>query len=405
MTEDAAVESGSKRVALLGLGNIGAFAAGLLARLPGLGQLTLLDRDVYENKNVASQDIGAADVGRPKAHMQAERLRRINPTLRVAAMVEDVEPSPLGLLRVDVILACLDSRRARQCVNQAAWRLGVPWIDAGVRSDGLLARINVYRPAADQPCLECAWDQRDYEFIEQVYPCSGNTPPSSATNAPASLGALAAALQVLECQKILAGQWERVALGKQVLIDAESHRYFVTGIRRHHACRFDHAIWQIGPAAGVGPAGPLTVGSLRTTESDRLREPQGHEPSIGDALAQAGRGAALRVEGQVFVRALVCPRCGEARGLPWRLSGRLGAEQQCVRCQRRMLAPGTDAREWLGESDLTPTALGDAVRSLGLRDGDVFTVRGADGDHHFELGVCESVGAAEVVAQQFGDCG
>lgn len=360
----------SKSAVVIGLGNIGGYAAGLLARLPDLERLTLLDRDVYEEKNLASQDVGAGDVGRPKALVQAERLRRINPALHVAALVEDVEQVPLGLLRANVILAGLDSRRARQCVNQqAAWRLGIPWIDAGVRPDGLLARVNVYRPAADQPCLECAWDHRDYELIEQTYPCSGDDPPPAATNAPASLGALAAALQVLECQKLFAEQWERVAVGKQVLVDAGSHRHFVTSFRRNRACRFDHAIWQI----------------------DSL-EQHVHQLSIGDALALAGRvdavaGAALRVEGQVFVRQLVCPRCGEARTLPWRLSGRLGAEQRCVRCQRRMLAPGTEAREWLGERDLPPAAMTDPLRSLGFRDGDVFTVRGENGDRHVEVGI------------------
>lgn len=385
--------SRSKSAALVGLGNIGGFAAELLARLPDLERLTLLDRDVYEEKNLASQDIVAGDVGRPKALVQAERLRRIDPTLRVAAMVEDVEQAPLGLLRADVILACLDSRRARQCVNQAAWRLGIPWIDAGVRPDGLLARVNVYRPAADQPCLECAWDQRDYELIEQTYPCSGDGPVPAATNAPASLGALAAVLQVLECQKLFAEQWERVAFGKQVLVDAGSHRHFVTSSRSNSDCRFDHAIWQI----------------------DRLDQ-YANQLSIGDALALAGRvaavaGAALRVEGQVFVRQLVCPRCGEARTLPWRLSGRLGAEQRCVRCQRRMLAPGTDVREWLGESDLPPAAPGDAVRSLGFRDGDVFTVRGENGDRHLEVGIRTAtsgglVQAADITAPQpFGACG
>ena len=387
---DASVDR-SKSAVLIGLGNIGGFAAGLLGRLPNLERIMLLDRDVYEGKNLASQDIGPDAVGHPKALVQAERLRRINPALHVAALAEDVERVPLGLLRADVLVACLDSRRARQYVNQAAWRLGVPWIDAGVRPEGLLARVNVYRPANDQPCVECAWDpQRDYELIEQVYLCNGDDPLPTPTNAPASLGALAAALQVLECQMLFAAQWERVAVGKQVLVDAGSHRHFVTSYRRNSACRFDHAIWQIDGFAQ-----------------------RAHQLSIGAALALAGRatappGAALRVEGQVFVRRLVCPRCGEARELPWRLSGRLGSEQHCVGCQRRMFAPAADVRAWLGESDLQPAALGDTVRSLGFRDGDVFTVRAANGDRHFELGVCDSaiVAAADLAASQpFGACG
>jgi len=382
----------SKSAVVVGAGGaIGSYTDELLARSPELGQLTLLDRDRYEKKNLNSQSITMDDVTRAKALVQGERVGRINPALRVIAMVGDVEQVPLGRLRADVLLACLDPRRSRQRVNQVAYRLGTPWIDAGIRADGLLARVNVYRPGVDQPCLECAWDQRDYELIEQTYPCQPDAPALAATNAPPGLGALAAALQVLECQKIFAGQWERVALGKQVLVDAASHRHFVTRFRRNLACRFDHTIWQI----------------------DSL-EQQAHELSARDALALAGcattADAALRVEGQVFVRQLVCPRCGEVRALPWRLSGRLGAEQECVRCRRPMLAPAAAVRDWLGEGDLPAAARGDAVRSLGFQDGDVFTVRSPDGERHFELDgrastATASASAGARVAEAFGECG
>src|SRR5439155_23871873 len=130
--------------------------------------------------------------------VQARRLRRINPALAVTEIFAAVENVALGLLRGAVLLACLDSRAARRSVNTAVWRLGMPWIDAGVLADGLLARVNVYLPGPDQPCLECAWEERDYEALEQEYPCAGQG-VAPATNAPSALGALAASLQALEC--------------------------------------------------------------------------------------------------------------------------------------------------------------------------------------------------------------
>jgi molybdopterin/thiamine biosynthesis adenylyltransferase len=326
-------------VVLIGLGNTGGFAAGLLGRLPGLARLTLTDRDEYDESNLVSQDITAADVGTPKAVAQADRLRRINPSLDVAAVVDDVEFVPLALLRSDVLVACLDARRARQSANQAAWRLGIPWVDAGVRAEQSLARVNVYMPAADQPCLECAWDRRDYELVEQVYPCGG-TAPAPATKAPASLGALAGALQVLECQKLLAGQSERAMIGKQVLFDAASHRHFVTSFRRNPACRFDHATWRIEPLDEAPNV--LTVGAAFALAADGCDSGE----------------AALRVEGQAFVTKLTCPTCGASCSLSWRLSGRLGAARQCGRCRRRMMAAGFDAIEWLGARHLPAGARG-----------------------------------------------
>ena len=122
---------------------------------------------------------------------------------RISAAVEAV---PLGRLRADAILACVDSRAARQYLNQAARRLGVPLIDAGVQSDGWLARVSVFRSAPDCACLECGWDQTDYDAIEQTYPCHPGGEEPAPTNAPAHLGALAAALQVIELQRLLDGQ-------------------------------------------------------------------------------------------------------------------------------------------------------------------------------------------------------
>lgn len=360
-----------KSAVLFGLGNIGGFSAGLLARLPGLRSLTLIDRDVYDASNLGSQDIVAADVGKPKAIVQAERLRRITPQLRVEAIVDDIEHVPLGALRADVLVACLDSRRARQYANQSAWRVGAVWIDAGVQADGLLARVNVYQPAADQACLECGWDRRDYELVEQVYPCSGGAPAPAATNAPASLGALAAALQVLECQKILSGEPERAAIGKQVLLDAASHRHFVTRFRYNAACRFDHATWEI-----------------------EVLDRRPNQLTVGDAFALAPRGGddagvALRVEGQVFVLKLTCPTCGDSLALCWRLSGRLGTAHQCRRCERPerpMMATGFGTSEWLRARDLPARVLVYPLCDLGFRNGDVITVRAGATERHFQLG-------------------
>ena len=64
-------------------------------------------------------------------------------------------------------------------------------------------------------------------------------------NSPACLGALAAALQAIECQKLIAGQSAAALIGRQVLIEAATHRQFVTVFRRNPKCRFDHATWKI----------------------------------------------------------------------------------------------------------------------------------------------------------------
>ena len=164
-------DSGATIVVVGAGGNIGSHLVAHLARTSGVARITLVDRDVYDETNLASQDITLGDVGKPKVAVQARRLRRIAPALTVCPVEDTLENVPLGLLRGDVILGCLDSRAARRALNLVAWRLHVPWIDAGVHGPDLLVRVNVHRPGPDQPCLECAWDARDYEIAQQDYPC------------------------------------------------------------------------------------------------------------------------------------------------------------------------------------------------------------------------------------------
>ena len=140
-----------KTVLLAGAGNIGSALAPLLARMENVGTILLVDTDIYEVKNLSCQDIPAGDVGRRKVLVQSRRLQRIKPAIDARAYCARVEDLPLGVLRVDAILSCLDSRTSRRYVNQAAWRLGVPWIDGAVDAAGVLARVNVYDPAPEAP--------------------------------------------------------------------------------------------------------------------------------------------------------------------------------------------------------------------------------------------------------------
>lgn len=361
--------AGQEAVVVVGCGgNIGSHLLPHIARMPVVRGLTLIDRDIYEEKNLRSQDIAPHDIGEPKAVAQARRVRSINPALDVVPIVGAVESVPLGLLRAGIVLACLDSRAARQYVNQAAWRLGVPWIDSGVRGEDLLARVNVYVPQPHQPCLECAWDERDYELLEQSYPCDRAAPQP--TNAPSSLGALAASLLAIECEKLLSGGWASAAIGRQVLIDAADHKHYVTRFAYNSTCRFDHTVWQI--EMSDRPADKLTVADILDL---------GGENGVGASLA-------LKLTGDAFVKRLTCAACGQTRDGHLRLLGRLGAaEQQCAACGGQMLATGFDLLEWLHRSNLDAPTLRRPLRSFGLCAGDVLTIAAASGERHLQIGL------------------
>ena len=353
-----------KWLVMIGCGNIGAFLGPLLARLLGAGRITVCDGDVYEPKNLHSQDITRRDVGKAKALVQARRLRRIDTRVAVKGFVARVEDLPLGVLRGDVLLACVDSRQARRTINTLAWRLGVrSWIDAGVSADGLLVRVNVYAPGPDEPCLECAWDDADYAALEVAYPCAGEAAPAP-TNAPAALGALAASLQALECQKVLAEQWDLALVGRQVTLSAATHRHYVTSFSRNPQCRFDHATWTIAPVE-------RTPAQLTLADTFELG-------------GEAGRG--VRVAGQVFVRTLTCPACGASRETPLHLLSRLTRKARTCECGAALRATGFDTAEWLRPDALSTAERAATLAGLGLATGDVVSIDAPDGTTHHQLG-------------------
>ena len=105
------------RTALIaGVGNIGSHLGPLLLQA-GFGRLKLVDRDRVEAKNLVAQDYRPEDVGQLKAQVQARRLRERFPDRIVEAWPVDIEDLPAGVAAVDIVLGALDSRRARQKIN------------------------------------------------------------------------------------------------------------------------------------------------------------------------------------------------------------------------------------------------------------------------------------------------
>jgi tRNA A37 threonylcarbamoyladenosine dehydratase len=122
------------RIAVVGLGGVGSWAAEALAR-SGVDALVLIDLDHVAESNINRQvQALGSTIGMAKAQALALRVRDIHPACRVAAVEEFVsgENWP-GLLEepVDAVIDACDQVRAKLALAFWARASGVPLVVAG----------------------------------------------------------------------------------------------------------------------------------------------------------------------------------------------------------------------------------------------------------------------------------
>ncbi|WP_281914762.1 tRNA threonylcarbamoyladenosine dehydratase, partial [Caldimonas thermodepolymerans] len=114
----------ASRVAVVGVGGVGSWAAEALAR-SGVAELVLIDLDHIAVSNVNRQ-IHALEhtLGQAKVQALRERVAAIHPGCTVHAVEEFVEPANWPALLpgpVDAVIDCCDQVRAKLAI--AAWAL------------------------------------------------------------------------------------------------------------------------------------------------------------------------------------------------------------------------------------------------------------------------------------------
>jgi tRNA A37 threonylcarbamoyladenosine dehydratase len=135
------------RVAIVGVGGVGSWAAEALAR-SGVGTLVLVDLDHVAESNINRQ-VHALDstLGQAKVQAMRERIAQIHPGCEVQAVEEFAEPDNWpGLLPgpVDVVIDACDEVKAK--VAMAAWarKSGTPFISCGAAGGKRLAhRVDI----------------------------------------------------------------------------------------------------------------------------------------------------------------------------------------------------------------------------------------------------------------------
>lgn len=257
----------SSKVVLIGCGALGTAQANALVRA-GIGTLRIVDRDFVEESNLQRQslfDESDARESLPKAIAAERKLKQINSDVRAEGVVADATSRNVEeLVRgFDVILDGTDNFEARFLLNDAAVKIGIPWIyGAVVASSAVTMTILPGRG----PCLSCVFPAPP-KGVHETCDTVGVIGPAAAWTA---------AIQVTEAIKILLGRNEELH-GSLFSFDIWQNRTQQVMPKRDPDCQTCGR--RIFTYLGLGEPMPITLCG-RDAVQIRHREPRGLDLSV-----------------------------------------------------------------------------------------------------------------------------
>lgn len=122
------------RVAIIGLGGLGGAVTEMLARI-GIGHLTLVDGDVFDESNLNRQLLSSPRLlGSRKAETAAGRVAELNAAVTTRAIADFFTPENGAEILKDVDLAidCLDNIPSRFTLETACRQAAIPMVSAAI---------------------------------------------------------------------------------------------------------------------------------------------------------------------------------------------------------------------------------------------------------------------------------
>ena len=256
----------SSSVLMIGTGGLGSPAALYLAAA-GVGRLGLVDDDRVDRSNLQRQILhGESWVGKPKLESAADRLREINPHLKLELHPTRFTPDNADdLLRgYDLILDGSDNFPTRFLTNDVAFFQNKPCVYGSIfRFEG---QVTVFAPHLGGPCYRC---------MLPALPPPGAAPSCEEAGVLGVLPGIIGSLQAMEAIKLLLGLGEP-PLGRLLCYDALRTSFRTLRLARDPSCRL------------CGDAPSLTTHRNHETMSDPSCAVPGSDlPSINvDELAR-----------------------------------------------------------------------------------------------------------------------
>lgn len=151
-----------RHFSIVGCGSFGSALADMLVRA-GAGALTLIDPEVLSVENLGRHVLTSRDLGRPKVHALAERLREVNSALEVEPRQEKFSDAA-GLL-----VCCADSRLCESMVNAVSLQRQLPAVYVGAYGAVHAGEVQFCVPGRTA-CRECFASFRE---IAEAPPAAG----------------------------------------------------------------------------------------------------------------------------------------------------------------------------------------------------------------------------------------
>ncbi len=213
------------RVLVVGAGALGAPEAAYLAGA-GVGRLGVLDADDVEVSNLHRQFLHfTPDVGVPKAHSAAAKLRFLNPDVVVEPYQARLEPenAPLLVADQDLVVDCSDSFGTRYAVNAACCAARVPLVEGGVVArSGLVMAIW----PGETACYRCAFPEP---------PPPGSAPSCAQAGVLGPAAGVVGSLQALQALTLLA-RLDGALTDAFLQIDLDTLSFLRVAVRRRADC-------------------------------------------------------------------------------------------------------------------------------------------------------------------------
>ncbi|MBX3012910.1 MAG: molybdopterin-synthase adenylyltransferase MoeB [Caldilineaceae bacterium] len=220
------------KVLLIGAGGLGSPAAMYLAAA-GVGTLGIVDFDTVDVSNLQRQLLhGNKDVGRPKVESAADRIKDINPDVKVVGYREPITShNALTIIQdYDVVINGSDNFPTRYLVNDACQFLGKPLVDGSIFM--FEGQVTVYQPAeaakgqAGGPCYRCLYPDP---------PPPGEVPSCAEAGVLGVLPGIVGSAQAIEAIKLILGIGEPL-IGRLLMIDTLDMTFRTLKVQKNPDC-------------------------------------------------------------------------------------------------------------------------------------------------------------------------